>query len=38
MYDNYLINGLIVILAIILFITFTYFFSKFVIQFAKDEN
>tara|TARA_B100000519_G_scaffold200309_1_gene213187 strand:+ start:439 stop:1008 length:570 start_codon:yes stop_codon:yes gene_type:complete len=38
MYDNYLINGLIVILTIILFITFTYFFSKFVIQFAKDRK
>ena len=38
MYDNYLINGLIAILAIILFVTFTYFFSKFVIQFAKDRK
>ena len=38
MYDNYLVNGLIAFLAITLFVTFTYFFSKFVIQFAKDKK
>ena len=38
MYDNYLVNGLIAILAITLFIFFGYFFFKFVIQFAKERK
>ena len=38
MYDNYLVNGLIAILAIILFIFFGYFFFQFVIQFAKERK
>tara|TARA_B100000579_G_scaffold49660_2_gene34609 strand:- start:15608 stop:16189 length:582 start_codon:yes stop_codon:yes gene_type:complete len=37
-YDNYLVNGLIAILAITLFIFFGYFFFKFVIQFAKERK
>ena len=38
MYDNYLVNGLIAILAITLFIFFGYFFFQFVIQFAKERK
>ena len=38
MYDNYLVNGLIAILAIALFIFFGYFLFKFVIQFAKERK